>query len=473
MIKEPMRCETDNIGSVEIARDALWGAESQRCLNNFSIGQHTFPPAFIFAFALVKKAAAKVNCDLRLLDRERAILIHQVCDEIIEGRHSRQFPLSIWQTGSGTQTNMNLNEVIANRGNQIAGAELGSKQPLHPNDHVNLSQSSNDVFPTVMHIATAALLEKQLFPTITTLKFTLREKAEEFSKNIKVGRTHLMDATPISLGEEFVTFSEQINYVEGKLKQTNHDLEQLAIGGTAVGNGLNSHTEWAGRMVTELTRLSAHKFHRARNFSSQMASHDSLTCLHGQLSLLATSLYKIASDIRLMNSGPRCGLSEISVPENEAGSSIMPGKVNPTQVEALTMVCLKVIGNNTAVTMANSQGQFQLNVYKPLIIHLVMESIELLSDAINSFVAHCLIGINANTEQLRQNLDQSLMLVTALSPQLGYDAAARIAKHAHKQGKSLRQSAIELSILSPEEYDEIVIPEKMLGPGKLWDKKFI
>jgi fumarate hydratase class II len=467
MKKQTTRIESDSFGSVEIEGNALWGPQSQRSLDNFSIGQQTFAPEFIHAFAIVKKAAAKVNCDLDLLDKKRASLIYQACDEILASRHSRQFPLSVWQTGSGTQTNMNLNEVIANRGNQIAAAEFGDKQPLHPNDHVNLSQSSNDVFPTAMHVTTTTLLAKKLFPAIATLKSTLRQKAADFSKEIKIGRTHLMDATPITLGEEFRAFYAQINYVEEKVTQASRDLEQLAIGGTAVGNGMNSHVEWADRMATEITNLSGYSFRRATNFSSQMASHDALTCLHGQLNLLATTLYKLASDIRLMNSGPRCGLSEISIPENEAGSSIMPGKVNPTQVEALTMVCLKVIGNNTAVTMANSQGQFQLNVFKPLMIHLTMESIDLLADAINSFEKHCLRGVQANTEKLRQNLDQSLMLVTALSPRIGYDAATKIAKHAHKQGATLRQAAIALNLLSAEEFDAMVIPESMLGPGQI------
>lgn len=465
--KEPAcRRESDSMGSVDVPGDALWGAQSQRSLQHFPIGSTPFSMPFIRALCLVKKAAAIVNQRLGALEGDVAMLIQAACDEVLAGKHDGQFPLSVWQTGSGTQTNMNVNEVIANIGNRNAGAELGSKSPLHPNDHVNLSQSSNDVFPTAMHVATRSALLEDLLPNLKALHGELQKKAEEFDEIVKVGRTHMMDATPVSLGQEFAVFAAQLQFAIDQISQGLTSLSHLAIGGTAVGNGFNSHPIWAGEMAKELSNLTGQDYYAARYPSSHMASHDALLSTQGNLSGLATTLFKIGNDLRLMNSGPRCGLGELSMPANEPGSSMMPGKVNPTQIEALTMVCLRVIGNNSAVTMANSQGQFQLNTYKPLIIHALLESIELLSDSVGVFTRYCVTGITPNEAQLKQYNGRSLMFATALSPILGYDKAAEVVHHAHENDLSLRDAVLELELMSAEEFDRQVDLSKMLGPSE-------
>ena len=458
------RIETDSLGEVQVPFDKLWGAQTQRSLQYFAIGQQVFPIEFIRDFVLVKKAAAIANHKLGHLEDGQMELITFACDDIQGGKYDDQFPLSIWQTGSGTQTNMNVNEVIANIANLEAGNVLGSKEPVHPNDHVNLSQSSNDVFPTVMHVTATRLLLNHLLPTIKHLESALGDKATQLTASVKIGRTHMMDATPVTLGQEFSAYKAQLQFARQQIKASSTGLSSLAIGGTAVGTGLNSSADWPDIVVTEINKLSGFEFAVAADKFSQLAAHDALTNLHNHLSLLASVLYKMASDIRLMNSGPRCGLAEISIPANEPGSSIMPGKVNPTQVEALTMVCIRVMANNTAVTMANSQGQFQLNVYKPLIITTLMESMQLLADAMQSFQAHCLEGIQANTAQLQHYVDNSLMLVTALTPLIGYDKAAEAAKYAHSNKLSLKQAVVDLKFLTESEFDTQVNPESMLGP---------
>ncbi len=461
--KAEFRVEQDSQGKVEIATDKLWGAQSQRSLKNFAIGNQVFPAYFIHDFALVKKAAALANETLGLLDSEHAALIALACDEIISGKHDDQFPLSVWQTGSGTQTNMNLNEVIANLGNRQSKQPLGSYSPLHPNDHVNKSQSSNDVFPTVMHVVATRLGSESVLPALTQLRQSLSDKQNQFENKLKSGRTHMMDATPITLGQEFGAFKTQLDFVAVQLEASLRSLRELAIGGTAVGTGLNSPKLWPETVVGFINQMSGFDFKEAADKFSQLSAHDALSHLHGQLNLLATVLLKIGNDIRLMNSGPRCGLAEISIPANEPGSSIMPGKVNPTQVEALTMVCVRVMGNNTTVSFAASQGQFQLNVYKPLIIHAIMESMTLLADSMNSFNDHCLVGITANDEQLKFYTDRSLMLVTALSPHIGYDNAAKAAKYALEHNLTLKQAVTHLQLLGEAEFDNLVSPESMLG----------
>ncbi|MCB1669977.1 MAG: class II fumarate hydratase [Gammaproteobacteria bacterium] len=457
------RTEKDSLGEVTLPGDCLWGAQSQRSLQNFAIGSNRFPSHFIHDFALVKLAAARANAALKNLEPEHADLIEAACREIISGQHDDQFPLSVWQTGSGTQTNMNLNEVIANLGNLLAGNPPGSYRPLHPNDHVNRSQSSNDVFPTVMHLVAHRLTSQSLLPALAALHQALTDKEQQFSASIKSGRTHMMDATPVTLGQEFGAWRAQMDFAGQRLRGALEPVRELAIGGTAVGTGLNTPAGWAATVVAAINDLSGGAFRSADNRFSQLASHDALLVLHGELNLLATQLYKMASDLRLMNSGPRCGLSEISIPANEPGSSIMPGKVNPTQIEALTMVCLRVMGNNSVMAMAGSQGQFQLNVYKPVIIHTMMESLELLSDAMTSFTRNCLSGIEANQKQLSSYTERSLMLVTALSPHIGYDRASKAAAYALDHDLSLREAVTQLELLSGEQYDELVRPADMLG----------
>jgi len=458
------RIETDSLGEIAIDSDRLWGAQSQRSLKNFAIGDARFPAHFIHDFARVKLAAALANNRLNNLDQRRTRLIEQACEEIIAGRHDDQFPLSIWQTGSGTQTNMNLNEVIANLGNRLAGNPPGSYQPLHPNDHVNRSQSSNDVFPTVMHMVSHRLTAARLLPVLSGFQQVLADREREFSAQLKSGRTHMMDATPVTLGQEFGAFRAQIEFATSRIEAALPALRQLAIGATAVGTGLNTPAGWAETVTALISDLTGINYQPAPDKFSQLAAHDSLVCLHGQLKLLAVTLFKLASDIRLMGSGPRCGLAEISLPANEPGSSIMPGKVNPTQVEALTMVCLRVMGNDTTVSVAGSQGQFQLNVYKPLIISTIMESIQLLADSVQSFNEHCVADITANQKQLDRYTSRSLMLVTALSPHIGYDKAGQAAKYAHENDLTLRDAVIELSLLDADDYDRLVRPEQMLGP---------
>ncbi|NQV69884.1 MAG: class II fumarate hydratase [Pseudohongiella sp.] len=460
------RIETDTQGEVRVPAEALWGAQTQRSLQFFDIGQQIFPMEFIRDFVLLKKAAASANHKLGLLEENLSLLIQDACDDISAGRYEDQFPLSVWQTGSGTQTNMNVNEVIANIANRAAGSALGSKSPVHPNDHVNLSQSSNDVFPTVMHISAMRVLQNEMLPAVRALEQMLGSKAQQFSGTIKIGRTHMMDATPITLGQEFSAYQAQIGFAQQQLEASLPSVATLAIGGTAVGTGLNSSQKWPSTIIGIINQLSGLVFTEAANKFSQLAAHDALTSLHNHLSLLASALYKMASDVRLMNSGPRCGLAEITIPANEPGSSIMPGKVNPTQVEALTMVCVRVMANNTAVTLANSQGQFQLNVYKPLLIITLLESLHLLTDAMGSFQKYCLEGITANTQQLEQYLENSLMLVTALTPEIGYDKAATAAKHALEKNISLKQSIVELQYLSEADFDSLIKPETMLGPNR-------
>lgn len=460
------RTETDSLGSIAVPENALWGAQSQRSLEYFAIGSHTFPASFIHTLALIKKAASMANFDLGLLDQVKADLIANVCDEITDGLHDDQFPLSVWQTGSGTQTNMNVNEVIANRCNQLAGHEAGEKFPVHPNDDVNLSQSSNDVFPTAMHVETVRQVQNRLIPALEGMLDTVNDKVEAFAEIIKIGRTHMMDATPVTLGQEFSGYAQQLAFALGQIRRSVHALTPLAIGGTAVGTGLNSHPDWAKRVTEQISRLSGIEFTSAVNKFSQLASHDALTHMHAELNLLATVLFKIASDIRLMNSGPRCGLAEIQIPANEPGSSIMPGKINPTQVEAMTMVCLRVLGNHSTVSMANSQGQFELNVYKPLMIHVMLESIGLLSDAMRSFSDYCLSGIQVNRQRLDNYVQHALMLATALSPVIGYEQAAKVAMFAQQENISLRQAAIKLAVLSGEDFDTLIKPEQMLGPAR-------
>jgi fumarate hydratase, class II len=459
------RTEHDSLGDVQVADDVLWGAQTQRSLHYFNIGTERFPPPFIHAFALVKKAAAIANKNLGKLPSDRAALIVSVCDEIMQGRHDDQFPLSVWQTGSGTQTNMNLNEVIANRGNELAGHVRGSYQPLHPNDHVNMSQSSNDVFPTVMHVVTAQLMEPML-ASLNTLITTLNSRADEFADILKSGRTHLMDATPMTLGQEFSAFSAQLSFARDQLEAARPRVLELALGGSAVGTGMNTHPDWSQKVTDTISDLSGIRFSSAPDKFMALAAHDVLVDLHGRLNTLATALFKMANDIRLMNSGPRCGLGEIRIPANEPGSSIMPGKVNPTQAEALTMVCVRVMGNQTVLSVAGSQGHFQLNVYKPVIVHALMESLRLLTDAMSSFEQHCLRGLQPQRGQLAANVSRSLMLVTALSPALGYEQAAKVAKYADDQQKSLREAVLALELMTGEEFDRIVDPRNMLGPDK-------
>ncbi len=460
------RQESDSLGSIEVADDKLWGAQTQRALANFKIGWQLFPKPFIHHYALLKKAAALSNEKLERLEQTLCKAIVSACDEIIAAKHDNQFPLPIWQTGSGTQCNMNLNEVIANRANEILGSKRGTKSPVHPNDHVNLSQSSNDTFPTVMHISTVVALNEQLFPALETLTTELKNKQQQFATQIKSGRTHLMDATPVTLGQEFSAFAAQIGYSQKYLHQLMPTIKQLAIGGSAVGTGLNTHPVWTETVIEKITALSGIEFTPAPNKFAALAGHEALKTCHGQLTTLASSIMKMANDLRLMASGPRCGLNEIQLPANEPGSSIMPGKVNPTQIEALTMVCTRVIGNDTTITMANSQGQFQLNVFKPVIIYSLLESITLLSDAINSFCQNCLIGLQANTEVLQHFVENSLMLVTALTPHIGYDNAAKAAKYSHQNHCSLKEAVIKLNLLSADNYDNLVKPAQMLSPGK-------
>ncbi len=460
------RIERDSLGEVAIAAEALWGAQTQRSMENFPIGGQRFPPSFIRDFAVVKKAAAWANCALGELSAQRRDLICAACDEIIAGRHDDQFPLVVWQTGSGTQTNMNLNEVIANRANELAGGRRGDHEPVHPNDHVNRSQSSNDVFPTVMHVTAAKQLRDRLLPAVTALHDAVVAKAEAFAGLVKTGRTHLMDATPVTLGHEFQGYAAQLAYAREQLSAILPQVQALALGGSAVGTGLNTPAGWSATVIGHLAALTGIPFTPAADKLMALSGHEALVDLHGRLRVLAVALFKIAADIRLMGSGPRCGLGELRLPANEPGSSIMPGKVNPTQVEALTMVAVQVMGNDAAVGFAGSQGQLELNVFKPLIAHNVLVSIALLADAMDSFRLRCVVGLEADAEQLRRQLQQSLMLVTALSPIIGYDCAAKIAGKAYAEGISLRDAALALGAVDAETFDRIVDPTRMLGPAE-------
>jgi len=459
------RLESDSMGQVSVASDRYWGAQTQRSLENFAIGSQRFPRQVIRAFGLVKKASAQTNEELKNLDPQRAGWICKACDEVIDGRLDEHFPLVIWQTGSGTQSNMNANEVIANRAIELAGGVMGSKVPIHPNDHVNMSQSSNDVFPTVMHIAATESLTKHLLPSLKALRLAFLNKTQEFQKLVKIGRTHLMDATPLSLGQEFSAYAAQLEFSENTIQQSLDGLYYIALGGTAVGTGLNSHPAYAELVASKIADLTAQTFRTAENKFAAIAAHDAIVDASSRLKLLATAVFKIANDIRLLASGPRCGIGELILPSNEPGSSIMPGKVNPTQIEALTMVAAQVIGNDTTIAFAGSMGQLQLNVFKPVLIHNFLESSQLLGDAMTSFMNKCLLGLKADEAQIRQHLEHSLMLVTALTPKIGYDQAAKIAKYAHENRLTLRESAAKLGLVKPDEFDQIVRPEKMLHPS--------
>ena len=461
--KPKTRIETDSMGEIEVPADKYWGAQTQRSLIHFDIGDDRMPRELIRAFGILKKAAALVNADLGKLPPEKAKLIVRACDEVIEGKLDEHFPLRVWQTGSGTQTNMNANEVISNRAIELAGGVLGSKKPIHPNDDVNMSQSSNDTFPAAMYIAAAEQLNK-LIPVIQELHDAIDAKANEFADVVKIGRTHLQDATPLTVGQEMSGWASLVERDIDRLQAALPGLFDLAIGGTAVGTGLNSHPEFgerAARKIAELTRL---PFKSHPNKFAALSAHDELVSASGALKTLGSSLMKIANDVRWLASGPRCGLGELVLPENEPGSSIMPGKVNPTQSEALTMVVVQVFGNDLATSFGGSQGNFELNVFKPVMIHNFLHSVRLLHDAVHSFVKYCVSGIELNREQIEEHLKDSLMLVTALNPHIGYDKAAQVAKNALKKGISLRQSAVELGFLTGEQFDEYVKPEEMTHP---------
>jgi fumarate hydratase class II len=460
----PTRTETDTFGPIEVEAERLWGAQTQRSLENFRIGGERMPIPLVHALALVKQAAALVNKDLGLLEPGLADAIVSAAADVVQGDFDDEFPLVVWQTGSGTQSNMNMNEVLANVANERLGGARGAKSPVHPNDHVNLGQSSNDSFPTAMHVAAAREIESRLLPGLRHLLRALEFKAEAFVDLVKIGRTHLQDATPVTLGQEFSGYAAQVRLGIARIEATLPGLLALAQGGTAVGTGLNTHPEFAERFASKMLELTALPFTTATNKFEALASHDAMVFTHGALVSVATGLFKIASDIRLMGSGPRSGFGEISLPENEPGSSIMPGKVNPTQAEALTMVCAQVIGNETTVSFAASQGHFELNVFKPVIANAVLQSIRLLADAAISFADHCVAGIRPNPERLGELLQRSLMLVTALAPKIGYDHAAAIAKAAHKNGTTLREEALRSGKVTDEEFDAIVRPETMLTP---------
>jgi len=459
------RIERDTMGEIEVPSTAYYGAQTARSLIHFDIGADVMPSEVIAAMATLKKAAAMVNADLGVLPKETRDLIVRAADEVIAGKLGEHFPLSVWQTGSGTQTNMNVNEVIANRAIEMAGGELGSKKPVHPNDDVNKSQSSNDTFPTAMHISAASVATSVLIPAVNALQKTLAAKAVEFKAIIKSGRTHLMDATPITLGQEFSGYAQQLTNDVKRINAALEGVYELALGGTAVGTGLNTHPEFAVRSAKTIAELTSLPFVTAPNKFESLAAHDALVFLHGALKTLAASLMKIANDIRWMASGPRCGLGELSIPENEPGSSIMPGKVNPTQSEAMTMVAAQVFGNDVAVNIGGASGNFELNVFKPLIIKNVLHSMRLLADTCTMFNEHCAKGIVANEERLEFYNQNTLMLVTALNTHIGYDKAAAIAKNAHKKGITLKQSALELGHLTEAEFDAWVKPEDMLGPS--------
>ena len=460
--KKLFRTEKDSLGTVEVPADCYWGAQTQRSLQNFPIGHAAFQPVFIKAYAQVKKAAAQANLKFNLLSAEEAGIICKVCDEIIAGDHSSQFPLVVWQTGSGTHTNMNLNEVIANRSAELLGKPMGQKDPIHPNDHVNKSQSSNDTFPTAMHLAAAVALCSSLIPALGKLKKSFLSKSEEFSDILKTGRTHLMDAAPLTLGQEFSAFVAQIEFAENAIVQCLPGLYKIAAGGTAVGTGLNSPHGFSEEIAKHLAKLTGLPIVSADNKFAAIAGHEALVLTSSCLKLLATSLFKIANDIRFLASGPRCGIGEITLPANEPGSSIMPGKVNPSQCEALTMVAVRVIGNDVTIGLGGSSGHFQLNAFKPVIIYTLLESIELLADSCESFRERCLDGIKPVKEKLAQNVERSLMLATALVPAIGYDKASKIVRLADTENMSLKEASAKLGLLSAAEFDAIVKPETMV-----------
>lgn len=461
------RLETDSMGAIEVPANHYWGAQTQRSLIHFAIGHDVMPPELIRAIGILKKSAALVNNQLGLLPDEKAKLIVQAAQEVIDGKLNTEFPLRIWQTGSGTQTNMNANEVISNRAIELAGGTMGSKTPIHPNDDVNRSQSSNDTFPTAMHIAAAEELHNSLIPAVRILRDGLAAKEEEFKDIIKIGRTHLQDAVPMTLGQEFSGYVAQLDDCIVRLENCLPDLYKLAIGGTAVGTGLNTHPEFSKRAAAEIAKETGLSFISAPNKFAALAAHDAIVATSGQIKVLATALMKIANDLRWLGAGPRCNLHELYLPENEPGSSIMPGKVNPTQCEAMTMICVQVMGNDAAIGFAGSQGNFELNVFKPVLIYNLLHSIKLLSDACPLMNKYMVIDIKPNTEKLKHYVESSLMLVTALSPHIGYDKAAQIAHKALEENTTLKQACLELGCLSAEEFDQYVRPQDMLGPNVL------
>jgi fumarate hydratase class II len=457
------RTEYDTLGKIDVPADKYWGAQTQRSLLHFSIGNNPMPIEMILSLVLVKKVAALVNYDLGLLSEEFKNAIAAACDEVLKGQHHLSFPLSVWQTGSGTQTNMNVNEVISNRAIQIMGGVMGSKKPIHPNDHVNMGQSSNDSFPTAMHIAAVQMIEDRLLPTLKKFHQELLVLEKKHADLVKIGRTHLMDATPITYGQEFSGYRTQLEYGIERVQQVLPRLYQLAQGGTAVGTGLNTHPEFAHRFASKIRELTQKPFVTAANKFEALACHDSFVFAHGALKTLAASFMKIANDIRWLGSGPRCGLQELILPENEPGSSIMPGKINPTQCESMMMVCCQVMGNDVAVNMGGSSGNFELNAFKPLLIYNFLNSVDLLSDSAESFVEHCLVGLNINEKQLTKNIQQSLMLVTALVPHLGYEKSAEIAVKANQENLTLRQAALDLGYLTTDQFDQWMKINEMLG----------
>ena len=464
------RIEKDSLGEVKVPQKALWGAQTQRALDNFTISgiKFAFPfgRSFIEALGIIKYSAASANNKLKLLPANKTKAIKDASKEVLDGLYDDSFPLDVFQTGSGTSTNMNANEVIANRAIELTNGRLGSKTPVHPNDHVNRAQSSNDTFPTAMHIAAAEEIQHRLIPAIMTLRNSLDVKSKEFSNIVKIGRTHLMDAVPLTLGQEFSAYVSMLDSDISRIENSQQDLLELALGGTAVGTGLNTHPDFAEKVAEKIATYTSLDFVSAENKFAQLGAHDAIVATSGMLNTLSASLMKIANDVRWLGSGPRCGFGELSLPANEPGSSIMPGKVNPTQAEAMTMVCCQVMGNNTAISIGGSQGNFELNVYKPMMIHNLLHSIRILSDTCISFSEKCIDGLQANIEKISQHLENSLMLVTALNPHIGYDNAAKIAKNAHKNNLTLRESALELGLLNNHQFDNWVKPEEMIGPNK-------
>ena len=458
------RIETDSMGEIEVPSNLYYGAQTARSLIHFDIGVETMPRELIRGMGILKKASALVNADLGLMSEKIKSLISKAADEVIEGKLDDHFPLRVWQTGSGTQSNMNTNEVIANRGIELAGGIIGSKDPVHPNDHVNMGQSSNDTFPTAMHIAAVERIRNTLIPSLTTLADSFKKKSIEFKGIIKIGRTHLMDATPLTLGQEFSGYTTQLEYSLDRINGCMPRMYQIALGGTAVGTGLNSHRDFPVKVAQKIAEITACPFVTAPNKFESLAAHDAIVETSGVLKTIACSLMKIANDIRWLGSGPRCGIGEVILPANEPGSSIMPGKVNPTQSEAMTMVAAQVIGNDTAINVGGSSGNFELNVFKPVMIYNLLQSIRLLADSCRSFNDHCVVGIEPNKTQIEKHLNGSLMLVTALNPHIGYDNAAKVAKKAYQENTTLKESAVALGLLTADEFDEKVRPEKMTGP---------
>lgn len=460
------RIETDTMGEMKVPVDKYYGAQTARSLMNFKIGGETFPAELIRALGIVKKAAALTNHELGSLPKEKLDLILKAADEVIEGKLNDHFPLVVWQTGSGTQTNMNANEVISNRAIEMVGGVMGSKKPIHPNDDVNKAQSTNDAFPTSIHVAAVEEIHRRLIPMVTKLRDSLDAKAKEFKDIIKIGRTHLMDATPLTLGDEFSGYTMQLTNGLARISDSLKRLYEIPLGGTAVGTGLNAHPDYAVKVAGTISKLTGKPFKTAPNKYEAMAAKDALVEMSGVLKTLGASLLKISNDIRWLGSGPRCGIGEISLPENEPGSSIMPGKVNPTQSEAMTMVCAQVFGNDVTINIAGSSGNFELNVFMPVIAFNILQSIKLLADACESFSEHCVEGITANENNIKKHLENSLMLVTSLNPVIGYDNAAKVAKKAHKENKTLKEAVLELGLLTAEKFDEVVRPEKMIGVRK-------